>query len=78
MGNGARNVKRCRFKFNDKMAALNAIARIQGYFDKDMIHIGDGQSLVERIQAGRNRLALEATPVEDTEEVEFEEVEDGL
>ena len=55
-GEGARDVKKQRVKVADKLNALIALMRRLGLF-KDEVTVKGEVSLIDRIQAGRNRLA---------------------
>lgn len=49
-------VKRSKIKFHDKKAALDALARIRGMF-KDKVEVHGAVSLIEKVQAARQRNA---------------------
>lgn len=53
-GPGARDVKRIRIKFHDKLRALEALGRHLGLFN-DKLTIKGEVDLIERIQRGRKR-----------------------
>lgn len=55
-GKDAQDVKRIKVKPHDKKAALDSLARICGMFKDNINHTSNGQSLEERLQAGRQRL----------------------
>lgn len=58
-GDGARNVKRVKIKPADKMQALIALARHCGLFN-DKLTVSGEVSLVEKLNAGRARVAQQA------------------
>lgn len=55
-GLDARDVRKVKLKFHDKHAALVSLARHLGMFN-DQVTVKTEQSLVERLQAGRKRVA---------------------
>ena len=70
-GPAAQEVKRFKVKPISKKEALDSLARIMGMFKDNLDVTSGGQSLEERLQAGRKRLGK---PVETVIEGEFEEV----
>lgn len=69
-GKDAQEVKRIKVKPHDKKAALDSLARICGMFkDNTNITVG-GQSLEERLQAGRARLGQPVIIEGEAEEVD--------
>lgn len=68
-GKDAEEVKRLKVKPHDKKAALDSLARICGMFKDNTNITSNGQSLEERLQAGRQRLGqpvvIDVEPEED-------------
>lgn len=68
-GKDAQEVKRIKVKPHDKKAALDSLARICGMFNDNTNVSFSGQSLEDRLQAGRARLGQAPIIDVDAEEV---------
>lgn len=66
-GPDAVNVKRVKVKPYDKKGALDSLARILGMFEDNLNVNHSGQTLEERLQAGRRRLSQISENVVDAE-----------
>ena len=69
-GPNAVEVKKHKIEFHDKLAALNALARMQGMFN-DRMTVTHELTIVDALQAGRERLGKRRQKVI---EADFEEV----